>query len=68
MAAEDVLNARCSRCRDSPTTRRGGRPTRIAVLYDVVDIDTTTVKHEKNMGCVKVGGVADTSDDPWDKL
>ena len=66
-ALDDLVAANYGRWANQPTSKKGGRPTRVFVLTDNADVDTTRGKPKENGGSVNVNGV-DGSDGDWGEL
>ena len=53
---------------EQPTSTKGGRPTRVFVLVDSVDVDTTPLNPAKNDGSVGVNRVEGPETPDWGEL
>ena len=63
----DLAKAGIGRWENSPTTDKGGQPTRRFVLVDDVDVDRTPLDPKENGGFVNVNEVAE-GDDDWGEI
>ena len=62
---DDLAAANYGRWMEQPTSSKGGRPTRVFVLADNADVDTTHTKPSENDSCVNVNSV-NGPDDEWE--
>ena len=70
-ALEGLAKAGQGRWVDQSTSSKGGRPTRVFVLRDVADVDTTPTKPGENDSSVNVNGVNGLeihTDDDWEEI
>jgi hypothetical protein len=66
-ALDDLAKAGHGEWVEQPTSSKGGRPTRVFVLPDIADVDTTPTKPSENSSSVNVNGVNGPNDD-WGEL
>ena len=64
-ALNDLVKHGHGHWRDIPAGSRGGPPTRRFELHDSVNVYTTPVNPEENVGCVDKGGAGHGPDDDW---